>query len=166
MKPNPETPRPIGVNGIDPSVFEVQDNIRGSKALIRLSSGKYLFYIRDYHTTHYPGYVDLLGGGSESGESAFQTLVREIQEEAGLEVDKENLVHSHSFPSARDPSKSSYFSVLELSETSIKDVSWGDEGLGAIELTLDEAIEHEKIYPPLKERITEFRNALAETVVD
>lgn len=61
---------------------------RGAVAIISNSRGELLLHLRD-DIPHiaWPGHWSVLGGGCDPGESPRQTIVRELDEEAGLAVD-------------------------------------------------------------------------------
>ena len=54
-------------------------------ALITIGEGSYLLQMRDQKAgIFYPGYWGLFGGAMDAGESAEETLRRELEEELGL----------------------------------------------------------------------------------
>lgn len=56
-------------------------------ALITVGEGNYLMQLRDQKPgIFYPGHWGLFGGAIDPGESADQTLRRELEEELGLQV--------------------------------------------------------------------------------
>lgn len=60
---------------------------RGAVAVIVNGAGEILLHLRDdVEGIAWPGYWSLLGGGCEPGEAPADAIVRELQEEAGLEV--------------------------------------------------------------------------------
>jgi 8-oxo-dGTP diphosphatase len=54
-------------------------------------NGRYLLQLRDKGTKNYSGCWGLFGGGIENGESSQDAIIREIEEELGVILDKENL---------------------------------------------------------------------------
>lgn len=61
---------------------------RGAVALIENSRGELLLHLRDdIPGIAWPGHWSVLGGGCDPGESPRETIVRELDEEAGLAVD-------------------------------------------------------------------------------
>lgn len=64
------------------------DQPRGAAAVITNSRGEYLLHLRDdIPGIAWPGHWGVLAGGCEEGETPRETIVRELQEEAGLVVD-------------------------------------------------------------------------------
>jgi 8-oxo-dGTP diphosphatase len=60
---------------------------RGAVAVIVNGAGELLLHLRDdIEGIAWPGHWSLLGGGCDPGEPAAQAIVRELQEEAGLDV--------------------------------------------------------------------------------
>jgi 8-oxo-dGTP diphosphatase len=60
---------------------------RGAVAVIVNGAGEILLHLRDdIEGIAWPGHWSLLGGGCDAGETEAQAIVRELQEEAGLEV--------------------------------------------------------------------------------
>ncbi|MBW8487302.1 NUDIX domain-containing protein [Actinomadura parmotrematis] len=60
----------------------------GAVAIITNDCGELLLHLRDdIHGISWPGYWSVLGGGTDPGEDAAQTIRRELWEEAGLAAD-------------------------------------------------------------------------------
>lgn len=60
---------------------------RGAVALITNPRGEFLLHLRDdIPGIAWPGHWSVLGGGCDPGESPRETIVRELDEEAGLAV--------------------------------------------------------------------------------
>ncbi|WP_017587707.1 NUDIX domain-containing protein [Nocardiopsis ganjiahuensis] len=77
--------------------------LRGAVALIENARGELLLHLRDdIPGIAWPGRWSALGGGCDPGESPRETIVRELDEEAGLAVD--DLVELFEIP---DPGGSS-----------------------------------------------------------
>ncbi|MDQ1031548.1 8-oxo-dGTP diphosphatase [Streptomyces umbrinus] len=61
---------------------------RGAVAIITNSAGELLLHLRDnLPGVVWPGHWSLLGGATDAGEEPPGTIVRELQEEAGLAVE-------------------------------------------------------------------------------
>lgn len=66
--------------------------------LIRNDAGKYLLLRRSPECRHFAGQWQMPGGKPDPGESADQTLRREVREECGLEISVEGLTGCTDFP--------------------------------------------------------------------
>lgn len=83
----------------------------------------------------YPGLWDFAGGGREPGETAEQTVLREVQEEVGLIVPRSALLWKRRYPAnylrgtAQDGAQVWFF-VGHVPETLGADVVLGNEGQG------------------------------------
>ncbi|MBV9023605.1 MAG: NUDIX hydrolase [Streptomycetaceae bacterium] len=64
----------------------MNDSITGTAALIVNSAGQYLLHLRDDRPICDPFVFSLLGGAPENGESPEMAIVRELKEEAGLDI--------------------------------------------------------------------------------
>ena len=61
---------------------------RGAVAIIANGRGDLLMHLRDdLPNIAWPAHWSLLGGGTDDGESSAETIVRELDEEAGLTVE-------------------------------------------------------------------------------
>ncbi|MEY9839557.1 NUDIX domain-containing protein [Streptacidiphilus sp. EB103A] len=61
---------------------------QGAVAIITNGSGELLLHLRDdIEGIAWPGHWSLLGGGCDPGEGTAEAITRELEEEAGLEVD-------------------------------------------------------------------------------
>jgi 8-oxo-dGTP diphosphatase len=61
---------------------------RGAVAIITNRRGELLMHLRDdLPDIAWPAHWSLLGGGTDEGESPAETIVRELDEEAGLTVE-------------------------------------------------------------------------------
>ncbi len=61
---------------------------RGAVAIITNDRGELLLHLRDdIRGISWPGYWSVLGGGTDPGENAAETIRRELWEEAGLAAD-------------------------------------------------------------------------------
>lgn len=111
----------------------------GSKGLVFLDD-LMLVYRRDYNTTNLPGYLDLPGGGREGDESPFEAFRREVKEEFGILIQKDEIDFSCTIPSVMEPGKKSYFLVAKTKRFTSKDVIFGDEGSEWMLMTAEEFI--------------------------
>lgn len=99
----------------------------GAKGLVFIGD-KILVYRRDSTTTKSPGCIDMPGGGREGSESPFDTFRREVMEEFGIEITKEDVAYSCPFQSYDDPTKISFFIATKPLKYKVEDVHFGNEG--------------------------------------
>lgn len=73
------------------------------KALIRDESGRILLIRRSADSRWWPNLWELPGGKPDPGETFAQTLIREVREETGLEIEMTHLVGAaeHDLPHIR-----------------------------------------------------------------
>ncbi len=113
---------------IDQNTFNSDVNFHGVKGLVFIGD-KIVVFRRDTKTTNFPLQVDLPGGGRENNESPFQTFRREVMEEFGISVEKEDVLSSKKYQSVLDPNKEAYFIITKPLDITETDIVFGDEGL-------------------------------------
>jgi 8-oxo-dGTP diphosphatase len=114
-------------------------DFHGAMGLVFLGD-KILVSRRDYKTDHSPGLIDLPGGGGKADESPFDTFRREVKEEYGLDIKKENIQSSRTVPDINDPEKKSFFFVTKALKYTSKDINFGDEGTQWFLMTPEEFV--------------------------
>ncbi|MER5970551.1 NUDIX domain-containing protein [Streptomyces sp. NPDC002055] len=71
----------------DTTATEKQAAARGAVAIIANRHGDLLMHLRDdLPDIAWPAHWSLLGGGTDEGETSLETIVRELDEEAGLAI--------------------------------------------------------------------------------
>ena len=78
------------------------------------------------------------GGGREGNETPFDTFKREVKEEFGIELMKDDLLYSCPFQSYIDPSMVSFFIVTKPLKYTSADIRFGNEGTEWLVMTPDE----------------------------
>lgn len=126
------------VKSIHENTFKSVDFV-GAKGLVFLGD-KILVYRRDDKTTSAPLCIDLPGGGREGEESPFDSFRREVQEEFGIAIQKDEIEFSCTVVSTMDPSKKSYFIVARTRGLMPEDIVFGNEGTEWMLITPDEFI--------------------------
>jgi 8-oxo-dGTP diphosphatase len=145
---------------IEPKFFLVDSKCDGAKGLIYIGS-RILVYKRDDKTNVYPRYIDLPGGGTDKGETPFETLKREVKEEFGLSFSKKDIVYAKRFDSSFKPGKTAYFAVIKLQDNEETNVVFGDEGESWELIDLDDYIRLPNVaWPILQERAEEYLNSI------
>lgn len=100
----------------------------GAKGLVFIGD-KILLYRRDDKTNNSPLCIDLPGGGREEDESPFDSFKREVREEFGIDIEKDEIEFSCTIPSVMEPNKKSYFIVAKTLRFKPEDVIFGNEGI-------------------------------------
>jgi 8-oxo-dGTP diphosphatase len=84
----------------------------------------------DFDWIPWPNHWDFVGGLREPGETPRETLLREAQEEVGLDLSGAEWLWEWTYPSSTNPSRVIWFFVLRLSAGAERDIVFGDEGQG------------------------------------
>ena len=103
-------------------------DFNGAKGIVFLGD-KMLTYRRDNKTYSYPFHIDLPGGGREGNESPFDTFKREVKEEFGIDIEKNDIEFSWAIQSTIRPDKTSYFFVTKSLVLNPSEIIFGDEGI-------------------------------------
>lgn len=98
------------------------------------------------------GLWDLPGGGREGGESPEDCLLREVEEEFGLQLAPDRLIWRRVFPSMMDASRSSVFFGGRISGAEVAAIRFGDEGQGWRMLPVSEFLAHAEAVPEMQRR--------------
>lgn len=126
----------------------------GSKGLVYIGD-KIIVYRRDNKTDSFPLCLDLPGGGSEKGESPFETFKREIKEEFGIEIKREDIIASFRQNSLLNIGTKTFF-IVAKTKFNEKDIIFGNEGLEWILMTVGEFIKRSDSIEKLQNRVNEY----------
>lgn len=132
-------------------------HVIGTKGLVFIGS-QILVYRRDTNTDFFPLYLDLPGGGTEAGETPFETFCRELKEEFGLAIGPGHITYANRYPTIYQPGSYGYFLAAQLPESAAADIVFGDEGTEWMLMDIDEFMAHEDSWPVLKERVAHYLN--------
>ncbi len=114
-------------------------DFNAAKGLVFIGD-KIIAYRRDEKTDVHPLKIDLPGGDREEDESPFDTFKREVKEEFGITIEKDDIYFSSTYPSGTNPNKESYFIVTKPLKLNVADIVFGEEGLEWFLMTPDEFI--------------------------
>lgn len=138
------------------------DKFRGAKlALIR--DDKLLIYRRDQKADiPFPGLLDMPGGGREGKESAEKCVLRELQEEFGIDLSEDRLTYRRKYANS-DGVTSSYFFVSSILELELNNISFGTEGEYWALMGIREYLEHPDGIPLLQTRLKDYLSSRSGT---
>ena len=97
----------------------------GAKLAILVEDAILLIQRDDIPSIPWPGYWDLPGGAREGSESPKDCVLRETQEELGLDIAAKCLTWGGCWPA---PPSHIWLFVTEFSEFDVSSVRFGDEG--------------------------------------
>jgi 8-oxo-dGTP diphosphatase len=140
---------------IDKKIFDKNRNFHGVKGLVFIGD-KILTYRRDTNTKSFPLYIDLPGGGKEENESPFDTFKRETKEEFGIEINSIDVKYAKQYMSVMDPTKESYFIVVNPLNIEESDIVFGDEGFEPMLITLDEYLKLNDAIKRHQEKVVDY----------
>ncbi|MFA6294863.1 MAG: NUDIX hydrolase [Candidatus Paceibacterota bacterium] len=130
-------------------------DFNGAKGLVFIGD-KILVYRRDDKTKKSPLCIDMPGGGHEGDETPFETFKREVKEEFGIEINKDDIVFCSPFQSFDDPNKISFFLVTKPLNFKESDIKFGDEGTEWLLMTPDEFIKRPDGIERQQKRVVEY----------
>lgn len=136
----------------------------GAKAALFLGDRLLTTLRDDFAHIPYPGHWDFVGGGREAGETPRETLMREAQEEVGLDLRGAEWLWESPFPSFTDPSRGSWFYVLRMPERAARDIAMGDEGQGWLLLPPRAFLALPRAVPALQDRLRVWLGRLGEGI--
>lgn len=110
----------------------------------------------DIPTIPYPNTWDMPGGGREDEESPFDCVQREVFEELGITLSKENVHWARVYPGMIDPTKESVFMVGDISQDQLEQIVFGDEGQGWKMMPIEDFLADEQVYASLKGRLKDY----------
>lgn len=123
--------------------------LSGTLLEIKDKPGTFLWQLRTKDAPSNPGKITLFGGGMEAGESALDTVLREVQEELEIELDPNTVVGSYNYAAI----KPEHY----ISATHFKDVDISNyvlhEGEAALELTLEELLKQDNLADSLRDLV-------------
>lgn len=138
---------------IHPDTFNKVE-FSGSKGLVYIGD-KIIVYRRDNKTNSSPGYLDLPGGGSEKDESPFETFKREVMEEFGIVIKREDIIASFRQNSFLNIGTKTFF-IVAKTKFNKKDIVFGNEGSEWMLMTVEEFISRPDGIEKQQNRVREY----------
>ncbi len=129
----------------------------GAKLAV-LSGGRVLSLLRDARADiPFPGLWDLPGGGREGGESPEACVLRELEEEAGLQLAERRIVWRRLYRDALHPEgPPRWFLVAEVPEAEARGARLGAEGQALRWFGVPEFLGRRDAIPHLQERLRDY----------
>lgn len=104
----------------------------------------------------FAGMWDFPGGGREGDESPEQCAIREVREELGIVIRRDQIAYKKMHQAMHDPNVDAYFLVAKVTANDIHKIVFGDEGQGWRLFDIKEFFESDVVVEPLKGRLTLF----------
>ena len=101
----------------------------------------------------WPGFHDLPGGGREGDEGPEACLLRELEEEFGLNLPPGRLRYRQSWPSMNGDPLPSWFFAGEITDAEITRIRFGGEGQGWQMMDVSIFLTHPRAVPALQARL-------------
>jgi 8-oxo-dGTP diphosphatase len=139
--------------------FRYDANTAGSKGLVFIGD-RVLVYRRDGKTDLHPYELDLPGGGPDPTETPYETFRREVKEEFGLNITKDDIVYVRTYPSLLKPGKIIYFPVAKFQDRLKNSIRFGEEGSEYMLLDLDDYLSRTDAWEVLQERARNYKDSL------
>jgi 8-oxo-dGTP diphosphatase len=132
------------------SESEMNMPFHGAKLALYLGN-KLVVILRDIREDiPFPGHWDLPGGGREGDELPLQCALRETKEELGLDVSPGFVTWGQSF---LEGERRKWFFVAGLPEIAVRDIVFGDEGLGWQLMDEVAFLRHPRAVPQFQSRL-------------
>lgn len=109
-------------------VLEQEQVFSGAKIALLLENQVVTILRDDKPDIPYPNMWDFPGGEREEGETSFACLQREVWEELGLVIKKEEIIWARTYQGIINPRLSSVFMVAPITQTVFEQIVFGDEG--------------------------------------
>ena len=105
----------------------------------------------------WPAHWDFPGGGREPGETRWQTLCREVEEEVGLDMDRAEILWRMRALSRDVPGAVVWFYVAAMPQTAVRELLFGEEGQAWALMTPEAVLALPRIVPYFPPRLSRYR---------
>jgi 8-oxo-dGTP diphosphatase len=127
--------------------------------LAYILDGQLLVYLRDdFAHIPFPNMWDFPGGVREGDETPEQCVLRELEEEFGIKLDKSRLIYKKIGINFNNTGNS-YFFVAEGKREEVDAIVFSDEGQYWQLMDITEFLEHPLAIGRLKTRLQDFLNS-------
>ncbi|QQA43157.1 NUDIX domain-containing protein [Pelagovum pacificum] len=110
----------------------------------------------------FPAHWDLPGGGREPGETPWQTLAREAEEEVGLDLDRAEVLWRVCRVATHIADAMVWFYVAAMPEGAERDILFGDEGTAWALVPPERIFLLDKVVPSHLSRLEQYRTLVAD----
>lgn len=99
---------------------------------------------------------DFPGGGRENNETPFECAAREVYEELGVKLPLDSVLWEKTYPAMQNSQKTAYFMVANITNSTISNISFGDEGQKWKLIKIDDFFADPTVIEPLKGRFRDY----------
>ena len=110
----------------------------------------------DLPTIPFPGQWDLPGGGREGAEGPENCALREVEEELGLRLEPDRIVHARTYPHHDGGGRTSWFLAAPVTAAEVAAIRLGDEGQDWAAMPIAEFVSRNDAVAHLRERVAEW----------
>ncbi|MEO0485503.1 MAG: NUDIX hydrolase [Pseudomonadota bacterium] len=159
MPPLPQFLKKTAAGQGDGSIFGKMKDTEFNGAKVALFvGGRLLVILRDdLPSIPWPNWWDFPGGGREDGESAAETVIREIWEEVRVALRPSDLVWERAY--ATPEGGHVRFFVAHLPATVEREIVLGDEGQRWALWAVEDVLAHPRVIPYFKPRLMDYLSA-------
>lgn len=130
-------------------------NFHGVKIAL-IVDGKLLMHLRDNRPGLFNANMwNFPGGGREREETPEECIIRELEEELGIKISRDDIIWKKYFPAQKDASQQAGFMVANLDQNVLSEIKL-TEGQKWTTFTQEEFFEREDVIEPLKVRFKDY----------
>lgn len=119
--------------------------------------GKVLTTLRDdIPVIPFPNTWDLPGGGREDNETPYECMAREVYEELGIRVAREDVFWMRIYEGMVDPTQKSVFMIGNVTQEQVSAIIFGDEGQGYKLESIEAFLSDKSVIPQLRKRMADY----------
>ncbi len=144
---------------IPETIFESSQVFEGTKGLVFIGD-KIIVYRRDKNAPQHPLKLDVPGGGREGNETPFQNFQREVNEEFGLNLTRDDLRYGRRYEASDGSGRIGYYLVAKLEVVEAEKIVFGNEGQDFTLMTLEEFLDRHDVWPAYQERSKDYLETL------
>lgn len=133
----------------------MDEKFSGSKVALLIGE-KLLITLRDdFDHIPCPNMWDMPGGGADPGETPWQTLVREVQEEVGLDMTRADVLWQRRYEAVHSDGWVMFY-VARMAASAEQEIVFGDEGQGWQLVSIPAYFALDRVVPSLASRLRDW----------